>query len=98
LRAWYRVMLPLASLAIVTSWLLVCIITFDDSNIAIFLSSATQTTYGAQILNQISNANSPSVAAAGTAVMLVTAVLVGLLAVAYRSQQRMTRAMRSPSM
>jgi ABC-type spermidine/putrescine transport system permease subunit II len=91
LRALVRVIMPLAAPSVAAGWIITFILAFDDSSISIFLARPTHQTYGAQILFDLSNQETPAIAAAGSAVIAITLVGALVLALVYWLQRRFLR-------
>lgn len=87
-RTWLRVLLPMAAPSIAAGWMFSFIFAFDDSTISIFLARPTKQTYGAQLVADMEDFVTPALAAAATAVIVITAVGVGILGLMLHIQRR----------
>lgn len=85
-QALFRVTLPLLKSGIISGGVFAFIVSFSDINLAIFLSTAGNTTLPMQILAQMQFVSDPTIAAAATAQILVVAIL--LVAVQYFLRRR----------
>jgi ABC-type spermidine/putrescine transport system permease subunit II len=91
-RAFMRVILPLAAPSIVAGWVFTFILAFDDSSISVFLARPIQQTYGAQLLADLDDRLTPAIAAAGSAVIVVTMLSLGVLGIVYWVHRKVTGA------
>jgi len=75
-QALFRVTLPLLKSGILSGAVFAFIVSFSDINLAIFLSTAGNTTLPMQVLAQMQFVSDPTIAAAATVQILVVAALV----------------------